>query len=295
MQQRYNSIGSHYDHTRNADPDILRDLASFLFPIENVRDVVDNSIQIPQQIPRTEIATNLQILDVGCGSGNYTRALAAVGGHWTGVDPSDTMLSQARAKQAAAGDKTTIRWLQADAENLPFPDHHFDGVLCSLCIHHFSNLAKSIEEIARVLVAHGRFVIFTATPRQMLGYWLWHYFPEMMRGASAQMPSLAAIDKLLVQVGLRVAQIKPYWISPRLQDKFLYSGKYQPEYYLSEEIRNGISSFHLFCSERELTDGLRRLESDINSGEIKTIQKQYRSPAGEYMTIQIEPEASLGT
>lgn len=294
MKQRYNSIGQCYDGTRKADPDILSDLADLLCIVADSNQYVVNPSTSEQKKSQSKIHGNKQYLDIGCGSGNYTQALAALDGSWTGVDPSDTMLAYARAKKISSN-RQPIRWLQAGAENLPFPDASFDGVLCSLCIHHFDDLTQSFREIARVLAEDGRFVIFTATPRQMLGYWLWHYFPNMMKGASEQVPSLATIDQSLAAAQLRVAKVKPYWVSPRLQDMFLYSGKYRPELYLSEEIRNGISSFHLFCSQKELAAGLHNLEADIQSGRIKTVQNQYRSPAGEYMTIQIEPVDSRST
>ena len=71
----YDRIGVGYDGSRRADPSIVDDLAGRLSP-----------------------RTDGRYLDLACGTGNYTRALAARGGDWTGVDASRTMLDAARAQ-----------------------------------------------------------------------------------------------------------------------------------------------------------------------------------------------------
>ena len=75
MSALYDQIGDGYDTTRRADPAIVRRLAAYL-----------------------ALAPGRRYLDVGCGTGNYTAALAALGGVWHGVDPSRQMLAAARAK-----------------------------------------------------------------------------------------------------------------------------------------------------------------------------------------------------
>src|SRR5262245_46423454 len=58
-------------------------------------------------------------LDIGCGTGFLAFELAGRGHRVTGVDFAPAMLAEARRKAAARG--TTIRFEEADAENLPFP------------------------------------------------------------------------------------------------------------------------------------------------------------------------------
>jgi ubiquinone/menaquinone biosynthesis C-methylase UbiE len=63
-------------------------------------------------------------LDAPCGTGNYTSSLHALGLDVVGIDQSKTMLDAARAKYPA------MPWQQAEVTALPFPDGHFDGIIC---------------------------------------------------------------------------------------------------------------------------------------------------------------------
>jgi len=71
-----------------------------------------------------------QVLDVGCGTGWFTRQLAQAGLQMTGLDVSEPMLAVARQRTPQG-----IAWLQGDAVQLPFADRSFDHVvaLTSLC------------------------------------------------------------------------------------------------------------------------------------------------------------------
>ena len=67
------------------------------------------------------------ILDVGCGTGQDTLDLAqAVGtyGRVTGIDSSETMLQEARARAAQA--QLSVKFVLADATQLPFADASFE-------------------------------------------------------------------------------------------------------------------------------------------------------------------------
>ena len=147
----YDQIGLGYNATRRADPFITEKLFQLLSP-----------------------QTGNLYLDVGCGTGNYTIALANKGLHFYGIEPSGGMLDIARSKN----DK--INWILAKAENIPLNDNLFDGALATLTMHHWSDLKKAFKEVYRVLKKSGNIIFFTATPEQMKGYWLHHYFPKMM-------------------------------------------------------------------------------------------------------------------
>jgi ubiquinone/menaquinone biosynthesis C-methylase UbiE len=150
MTALYDTLGATYGATRRADPVIARTLAQLV-----------------------GLADDAVLLDLACGTGNYTHALAALGGRWHGVDVSERMLAQ-----AAAG-SPEIAWQLAAADALPYPDGTFDGAICTLAIHHFPDLRGAFREVFRVLDG-GHFVILTAFPDQMESYWLGHYFPAMM-------------------------------------------------------------------------------------------------------------------
>src|SRR5881275_3044692 len=69
----------------------------------------------------------LDALDAGCGTGFLSLELAGRGHRVTGIDFAPAMLAEARRK--AAAQSLAVRFEEADAEQLPFPDASFDLVM----------------------------------------------------------------------------------------------------------------------------------------------------------------------
>lgn len=255
----YNRIGIDYDTTRRADGEICRTLAALLGELDGQ-----------------------QILDVACGTGNYTGAVSQFGGRWTGCDLSATMLDEARHKSTAVG------WVQADVSQLPFAPASYDLAMTTLAIHHYDDLPVAFAEVGRVLKPGGRWVIFTATPEQMHHYWLSRYFPGMMAHSAQQMPGLQAIGHASGRAGLNLVSQLDYQVSPTLEDFFLYSGKHRPEMYLQASVRAGISSFRELCDIDELTSGLEKLEKHLASGDFHRLNLSKESGGGDYLFLVLE-------
>ncbi|MBW4489375.1 MAG: methyltransferase domain-containing protein [Trichocoleus desertorum ATA4-8-CV12] len=98
-----------------------------------------------------------QVLDVGCGAGHTTFALAPFVQQVIGVDLSAGMLAEAERNLSDRG--LTNVWFQAAiATALPFADQQFDLVTCRFAAHHFSALEPALAEIHRVLKPKGQFL-----------------------------------------------------------------------------------------------------------------------------------------
>jgi ubiquinone/menaquinone biosynthesis C-methylase UbiE len=109
-----------------------------------------------QQLAIQECAT---ILDVGCGTGQDTLELArAVGsrGRVIGIDLSETMLQEARAR--AANEQLRVEYVLADATQLPFADESFDGCQASRILGHLREPERALAEMARVARPGARIV-----------------------------------------------------------------------------------------------------------------------------------------
>lgn len=98
-----------------------------------------------------------RVLDIGCGTGHTTLAIAERGARVTGLDLTEAMLEQARALAAERGIEVDFR--RGDAAELPFPDAFFDVVTCRFCAHHFTHPERVVRETARVLVPGGVFLL----------------------------------------------------------------------------------------------------------------------------------------
>ncbi len=102
----------------------------------------------PRLVAAAGIRPGDRVLDVACGTGALTRAVAgAVGsaGRVTGLDPNRGMLAVARELAAA------IEWRHGAAEALPFPDGTFDRVVSQFGLMFFSDRAGALREMRRVL------------------------------------------------------------------------------------------------------------------------------------------------
>lgn len=93
-----------------------------------------------------------KVLDVGCGSGLFTRKLKKWGASVIGVDFSQGMLKIARAEHP------DISFLKATLTRLPFDSASFDVVTSSLVLHYTRHLKSAYREIARVIKPCGFFV-----------------------------------------------------------------------------------------------------------------------------------------
>ncbi len=91
-------------------------------------------------------------LDVGCGTGQSTFALLEVADEIVGVDSSAEMLSHTRQHGR-------IRFVEADAEQIPFADSTFELITVALAIHWFDQ-AKFFREAKRLLQRGGWLVIY---------------------------------------------------------------------------------------------------------------------------------------
>ena len=252
MAVKYDRIGDTYDRTRRADPRIAERLVSLI-----------------KSVPGTFV------LDIGCGTGNYTSALTKRGLKMVGLDLSRNMLAMARAKHPR------LPLVCADGAALPFAGGAFAHAVTTLAIHHMADLTAVFSSARRVVAKGGRCVILSAFPEQLEAYWLVHYFPSMMAAALRACPSRKAVDEALTAAGFRLVDLEPWDVPSDLADMFLYAGKDRPRLYRDEGFRNGISSFREFAS-AEVDDGLARLRADLDSGRWEAIRARADQGRGDY-------------
>ncbi len=256
---KYDEIGIGYDDTRRADPYITSRIIHHL-------DTGEDGLY----------------LDVACGTGNYTIAIAErTKATFYGIDVSEHMIGIARKKSRV------IQWSLGDASAMPYEDNMFSGVICILAVHHFKDLGGALSETYRVL-SRGRLVIFTSDRQQMEGYWLNEYFPETMRKATAYMPDIAEVSLVLEAAGFKNMITELYEVQPDLEDWFMYCGKHKPEMYFDPVIRKGSSGFASFANRDEVERGLERLSRDIASGRIDEVIASYRNDFGDYAFVVAE-------
>jgi ubiquinone/menaquinone biosynthesis C-methylase UbiE len=114
----------------------------------------------------------MQIIDIGCGEGFFSRAFAEAGADVFGVDLSKELIAFATEKRAPR-----TRFAVASADKLTgVPDNTYDAAIIILAIQNMRDLSAVVREAARVLRKGGSFVIVLNHPAfrvpQYSG-WIW--------------------------------------------------------------------------------------------------------------------------
>ena len=109
-----------------------------------------------------ELKENSVILDLGCGTGEL--GLTAVQGNKikkaVGIDLSFEMIKKANSKQRKNNiSAEKLEYIIGKANEIKFPDSHFDVVFCLNSFHHYLNPNDVISEIHRVLKNDGFFIL----------------------------------------------------------------------------------------------------------------------------------------
>ena len=211
VEQMFDNISNEYDG--------LNRVISFGIDIKWRKNVVK---LVSERNPGT-------ILDIATGTGDLAIALAKTGAKKiAGIDISNGMLSVGRKKIKQENLDTVIEMQQADSENLPFADNHFDAITVGFGIRNFEHLEKGLAEILRVLRPGGIFVILeTSVPTKppfKQGYSLYSRFilPTIGRifskdkKAYAYLSESASIfphgeelNNILTKIGFTSVQHKP--------------------------------------------------------------------------------------
>jgi len=169
-----------------------------------------------------------RVLDLCCGTGDMAFALRRRARRSApqilGADFSHAMLQRATAK----GKGTSLRWIEADALRLPFPDGHFHLVTSAFGFRNLADYDAGLREIARVLAPGGECGILDfGEPGGLLGRLYRVYFKRVLpaigtvlsgvRGPYAYLPAsverFPAPEEMLGrmrQAGFREATWTPY-------------------------------------------------------------------------------------
>lgn len=147
-----------------------------------------------RQIADTQEA--LKVLDVACGTGDFTIEIArkvAPGSTVTGIDLSEGMLEVARKKCEAEAKKhkakkrknrqlAAIDLMQGDCEAMTYEDDTFDRIGVGFGVRNFENLPKGLSEMFRVLKKDGKLVILELSiPSNRIIRWLYKlYFLKIL-------------------------------------------------------------------------------------------------------------------
>jgi ubiquinone/menaquinone biosynthesis C-methylase UbiE len=191
---------------------------------------------IPSLLEDASVSEGMSVLDVACGPGYVSAAAKQLGAVPTGIDFSEKMIALAKRMLPE------IRFMQGDAQDLPFEDGSFDRVLMNFGLLHVSQPEKACAEACRVLKPGGKF-----------GFTVWAG-PEQNPGAKIVNDAIEAYANL--DVGL-----------PEGPPKYLYGEREECRQVLKRAGFEGTSmSYETHTVEWHLPDADYYFEAERNAG-----------------------------
>lgn len=205
---------------------------------------------VPLLIEEAKIDAYCSVLDVGCGTGGFSRAIAdASGAQVTGLDVSERFIEHAKSRPAPASG--TVAFVVGDAEKLPFRADSFDRVLLSLVLHQLIQPLDALVEAFRVLRAEGLVLVRTIAPEDVRGRVPERYLESMAEADAARLLRIETLEQLLKQAGFA-----PLSTRRQLRNKALELEVEARALLVEAESR------YRFISADELEHALRRMRED---------------------------------
>lgn len=151
-------------------------------------------------IETAALASGMRVLDVACGTGIVARLAAPrvdPDGWVVGLDTNEAMLAVAKAQPQRPG--AQVEWRQGDATKLPFPDEHFDRILCQHGLQYMPDRTAALREMKRVMATTGRLAL--SVFRRSIGYQIFeqtapHFVGEKAAAIMKEPFALNDLDEL---------------------------------------------------------------------------------------------------
>lgn len=96
------------------------------------------------------------VLDLGCGSGRWTKFVASRVKLVEAIDPSAAIFSASSLNE----NETNVRITQASVSNIPFDDETFDFVICLGVLHHIPNTSKALVDVVKKIKKGGGILLY---------------------------------------------------------------------------------------------------------------------------------------
>jgi len=151
IHEKANRVADVFDSVANKY-DLMNDLMSLGMHRLWKRFAIDQAAIRPGQI----------ILDIASGTGDLAAEFAKKVGKQGLVvltDINETMLEQGRQRLTDAGIVANVRYVQADAESLPFPTHYFDCISIAFGLRNVTDKMAALRSMYRVLKPGGKVLI----------------------------------------------------------------------------------------------------------------------------------------
>ncbi|MBS0261102.1 MAG: methyltransferase domain-containing protein [Planctomycetes bacterium] len=200
------------------------------------------------------VTSSSNVCEVGCGTGNYITAVqSATGCCGLGVDPSDEMLSRARAQSE------NVEWRKGAGEDLPIERGVIDLVFSVDVIHHVSDRDAFFSQAFQALKLAGKVCTVTDSDWIIRHRLMSLYFPETVPLELQRYPSIGKLRTLMREAGFVEISDNLVEHEMPLTDIQAYREK-------------AFSALHLI-SDADFQRGIAKMEHDLKSGPIPFVSR----------------------
>ena len=123
------------------------------FSQDEIQLIGDEYFDIVSEEMLTE---DMMVLDVGCGTGRWSKYVSTRCKYIEAIDPSHAVLSASKL----LSDLNNVRITQAEVGDLPFDDESFDFVFSLGVLHHIPNTAQAMKDAVAKLKSNGYFLVY---------------------------------------------------------------------------------------------------------------------------------------
>ncbi|MES2588765.1 MAG: class I SAM-dependent methyltransferase [Bacteroidota bacterium] len=107
-------------------------------------------------VEETILNNESTVLDLGCGTGRWTKYVANKVKIVEAVDPSEAVLAASKL----IGDIPNVRITQASVSNIPFDDESFDFIICLGVLHHIPDTQQALSDLCKKLKKNGHILLY---------------------------------------------------------------------------------------------------------------------------------------
>lgn len=175
-------------HKKNLVADVFQSVAGKYDVMNDLMSFGIHRLWKRYTIDCSGVRQGMKVLDIAGGTGDLTAQFSRrVGaeGEVVLADINDAMLKVGRDKLRDRGVVGNVRYVQADAEDLPFDDNTFDVITIAFGLRNVTDKSKALRSMLRVLKPGGRVLILefskpvSATLNQMYDFYSFNILPKM--------------------------------------------------------------------------------------------------------------------
>jgi ubiquinone/menaquinone biosynthesis C-methylase UbiE len=156
------------------------------------------------------------VLDIACGPGMLSAAIAKQARHVTGIDLVPSMIKQARLLQRKKK-LSNMDWKLGDVSRLPFADASFSAVVTRFSFHHFLKPSMVLKEMIRVTRPKGRVAVVDVFTRSAAHSRLHNLLEKLRDDSHVKALSLLELQRMFYAAGLRHIKSRFYQLEIELE------------------------------------------------------------------------------